>query len=105
VPLLSYSPGAQAWFYAVSLLAVSGLLAAIFWLSSVDRFGKRLAGGALGVLLVTMLIGRDLVVYTGTVQQINFGLYLFTLGLVAAGLWRLRTDVSTVLTQQSTSSD
>lgn len=105
VPLLSYSPGAQAWFYAVSLLAVCALLAAVFWLSSVDSVGRWLAGSALGVLLLTMLIGRDIVVYTETIQQINFGLYLLVLGLVAAGLWRLRTSVTVASVQQSTSSD
>jgi|GEM_PF-5498544 hypothetical protein len=35
-----------------------------------------------------MLIGRDLILYTTTVQLLNFGLYLSLLALVAAGLWR-----------------
>jgi len=74
VPLLEYLPGAQAWYYASSLVA--------------DSLGRRLAGVALGVLLVTMLIGRDLILYTPTVQLLNFGLYLGLLGLVATGLWR-----------------
>ncbi|MFW6321408.1 MAG: COX15/CtaA family protein [Halohasta sp.] len=105
VPLLSYSPGAQAWYYAVSLLAVGALLAAIVWLSPVDRRGTWLAGGALGVLFVTMVIGRDLVVYTTTVQQLNFVLYLLTIGIVAVAGWRLRTDRQAMSTRRSTSSD
>jgi cytochrome c oxidase assembly protein subunit 15 len=40
VPLLSYSPGAQAWFYAVSLLAVGALLAALVWLPTADKPGR-----------------------------------------------------------------
>ena len=89
VPLLQYSPGAQAWYYAVSLVAVVGLLAAVHWLTDVDRLGRQLAGLALGIVVATMLIGRDLIVYTPTVQLLNFGLYVAAVGLVAAGLWRL----------------
>ncbi|MFO7834796.1 MAG: COX15/CtaA family protein [Halohasta sp.] len=105
VPLLSYSPGAQAWFYAVSLLAVGALLAALVWVPAVDRLGRWLAGSALGALLVTMLLGRDLVIYTATVQQVNFALYLLALGLVAAAGWRLREDHPTVPAGQSSTSD
>jgi cytochrome c oxidase assembly protein subunit 15 len=50
-----------------------------------------LAAGALGTLFVSMLLGRDLVVYTATVQRLNFGLYVLTVGLVAVGCWRLFT--------------
>ena len=89
VPLLQYSPGAQAWYYAISLVAVVALLATIHWLTGVDRLGRQLAGLALGIVIGTMLIGRDLVVYTPTVQLLNFGLYVAAVVLVAAGLWRL----------------
>jgi len=105
VPLLSYSPGAQAWFYAVSLVAVGALLAAVVWLSPIDRLGTRLAGGALGVLLVTMLLGRDLVVYTSTVEEINFVLYVLAVSVVAAAGWRLRNNHQPVSTYRSTNSD
>ncbi|MFQ3476129.1 cytochrome oxidase assembly protein [Halonotius sp. F2-221B] len=89
VPLLEYSVGAQAWYYAVSLVAVVGLLATVHWLTGVDRLGRQLAGVALGIVVATMLIGRDLIVYTPTVQLLNFGLYVAAVVLVAAGLWRL----------------
>lgn len=105
VPLLTYSTGAQAWFYAVSLIAVCGLLAAVYWLGGVDPRGRWLAAGALGVLFVTLLLGRDLVLYTTTVQQLNLGLYLLSVGLVAAGLWRLRISSTQPVPQQSTHSD
>src|SRR6056297_65617 len=105
VPLLQYSPGAQAWYYAVSLVAVVALLAAVFWLSTVDRIGARLAGGALAVQFGVMLLGRDLVLYTAVVQRINFALYLLALGIVAAVGWRLRGSMEAIPTGQSTSSD
>jgi len=105
VPLLSYSPGAQAWFYAVSLVAVGALLAAVVWLSPVDQVGVRLAGSALAVLFGTMLLGRDIVLYTDAVRSINFGLYLLCLGLVAVAGWRLRSDVSRLSTQQPIKSE
>ncbi|WP_253736785.1 COX15/CtaA family protein [Halohasta salina] len=105
VPLLNYSPGAQAWFYAVSLLAVGALLAALVWLPAADRLSRRLAGSALAVLLVTMLLGRDLVAYTAAVQRINFALYLLALGLVAAAGWRLREGQQAVPAGRSSTSD
>jgi len=105
VPLLNYSPGAQAWYYAVSLVAVGALLATVFWLSAVDRIGAWLAGGALGVQFGAMLLGRDLVLYTAAVQRINFALYLLALGIVVAVGWRLRGSMETVPTRQSASSD
>ena len=89
VPLLQYSVGAQAWYYAVSLVAVVGLLATVYWLSGVDRRGRMVAGVALGIVVTTMLIGRDLIVYTPTVQLLNFGLYVAAVVLVVAGIWRL----------------
>ncbi len=105
VPLLTYSTGAQAWFYAVSLVAVCGLLAAIYWLDGVDRRGRWLAAGAFGTLFVTLLLGRDLLLYTSTVRQLNFGLYLLTVGLVAVGFWQLRTPPAGPTLQQSAHSD
>ncbi len=89
VPLLSYSTGAQAWFYAVSLVAFVALLAIVLWVGSIDPRSQQLAGVALGVLFVTMLLGRDLVYWTATVQLVNFSLYLGAVGLVGVGLWRL----------------
>ncbi len=105
VPLLTYSTGAQAWFYAVSLVAFFGLLAAVVWLGGVDRIGQYVAASALSVLFVTLLLGRDLVMYTGTIQQLNFGLYLCCVGLAAVGLWRLKTPSETPVSQRSTHSD
>ena len=105
VPLLTYSTGAQAWFYTVSLVAFFGLLAAVVWLDDVDRIARWLAAGALSVLFVTLLLGRDLVMYTGTIQQLNFGLYLLCVGLTAAGLWRIKTPAEQLVSRRSTHSD
>jgi len=105
VPLLSYSTGAQAWFYAVSLVAFFGLLAAVYWLGGVDQIGRWLAASALGVLFVTLLLGRDLVMYTSTIQQLNFGLYLVCIGLTVAGVWRLKTPSDQPVSRRSTHSD
>lgn len=105
VPLLTYSVGAQAWFYAISLVAVAALLAAALWLAPVDRFGSWLARGGLALLFVTMLLGRDLVYYSAAVQRLNFGLYLLTIGIVVAAGWRLRNTVDAVPKRQSSSSD
>lgn len=105
VPLLTYSTGAQAWFYIVSLVAVCGLLAAIYWLGDVDPRGRWLAASAFGVLFVTLLLGRDLVLYTSTIQQLNLGLYLLCVGLAAVGFWRLHTPPAGSTLQQSTHSD
>ena len=73
----------------MSLIAVIGLLATVYWLTGVDRLGRQLAGLALAIIVGTMLIGRDLVAYTPTVQLLNFGLYVAAVVLVAGGLWRL----------------
>ncbi len=88
VPLLSYSPGAQAWYYTLSLVAVVSLLAAVYWADSADRFGQVFAGGALGLVFVTMLLGRDLVMYTAAIQELHLLLYLAAIALSGVGLWR-----------------
>ncbi len=105
IPLFAYSPSAQAWFYAVSLVAFFGLLAAVVWLGGVDRISQWLAAGALVALFGTLLMGRDLMVYTETIQQLNFGLYLLCVGLAAAGFWRLKTPSEPTVPRQSTHSE
>jgi len=89
----------------VSLVAFFGLLAAVYWLGGVDQIGRWLAASALGVLFVTLLLGRDLVMYTSTIQQLNFGLYLVCIGLTVAGVWRLKTPSDQPVSRRSTHSD
>ncbi len=106
IPLLSYSPGAQAWYYTLSLVAFVALLAAVYWAGKADRFGQVFAGSALSLLFVTMLLGRDLVVYTAAVRELHAALYLVAIILAAVGFWRQCTagqaaDVRTLRRQQS----
>lgn len=80
IPLLAYDPGGQAWYFVGSLFAFATLIAAIVW--SDRRLVRGLAGAALASLFVTMLLGRDIVLYGATEQAINVAL----LGLIAAAL-------------------
>jgi cytochrome c oxidase assembly protein subunit 15 len=83
-----YSPAAQALFYAVSLLAIAGLLAATVSLRRGGqdrlRFG---AAGALAFALGHLLLGRDLVFYTPDVRVVNAGLLGLAIVLTAATAW------------------
>ncbi len=105
VPFVTYSPGAQAWFYVAGLLAHLGLLAAIVYATEairsptgrIDavtaRWLRRLAGGAMAFTIATLLLGRDLVLYTAFWQRINLAALLLAIGLAGAASWMIR-DVS-----------
>lgn len=84
----TYSPAAQALFYAVSLLAVVGLLVATV---SLPRAGhNRLRFGAAGSLLFALghlLLGRDLVFYTPDVRVLNVGLLGVAIVLTVGTAW------------------
>lgn len=84
----TYSPAAQALFYAVSLLAVVGLLIATV---SLGRAGhNRLRLGAVGSLLFALghlLLGRDLVFYTTDVRVLNAGLLAVAIVLTIGTAW------------------
>jgi len=82
VPLVTYSPGAQAWYYLLSLAAYAGLLAAAYWAAAAGR--RRVAaaaGGALAAQLAAMLLGRDLLAYTPAVRSANLALVAASLAL------------------------
>lgn len=86
VPLLTYSPGAQAWFYAFALGAHLALLAATTWAFAGGRDRLAAVGaGALAALFATMLLGRDLVLYTTTWETINQGTLLVAVGAALVG--------------------
>lgn len=62
LPLLTYSPGAQGWFYLFALAAGSGLLAAAFWSAQQGEHRVfRACLVALAGLFVTLLLSRDIV--------------------------------------------
>ena len=95
-PLLSYDPWAQAGFYGASLAAFAALMGATRWLGRVDddhggRF--RPATGLAGALtFVAMLLGRDLVYYTPTVELVNAAAVAGAVALVAGVGWALRRE-------------
>lgn len=69
IPLLAYDPGGQAWYFVGSLFAFAALVAAIVWTDV--RLLRGLASIALAGLFVTMLLGRDIVIYGATVRILN----------------------------------
>ncbi len=98
VPLVTYSPGAQAAFYVATLSAHLGLLAVAVSATEgangtvVDAARIRaLAVGSMAFLVVTLLLGRDLVLYTGTWQTVNLLAIAGAVALAAAAAWSVRT--------------
>ena len=99
VPLLTYAPGAQAAFYLAGLSAHLGFVGALVSTTeaihgtavgiqaSTARVVRRLTAGATGAFVVTLLLGRDWVLYTATWQWVN----LLALGaafvLAATAAW------------------
>ncbi len=107
VPLLTYSPGAQAAFYVAGLSAHLGLVATLVVTTeatagrvsglspSTARTIRTLAAGAMVALIATLLLGRDLVLYTPTWQRVT----LVALGaavVLAAGAARTLRDADAV---------
>ena len=104
VPFLTYSPGAQAWFYVAGLTAHLGLIAAVVYATEamggdyadVDaptaRTTRVLAGGALAFLVATLLLGRDLVLYTTFWQQVNLVALGGAVALAAGAVWVVRRE-------------
>ncbi|MFA9516457.1 COX15/CtaA family protein [Halopenitus sp. H-Gu1] len=95
VPLVTYSPGAQAAFYLCSLVGFLGLLAVIVRVPTsalADRDVRRvrvLSMIAIASLFVTLLLGRDLVVYPGFWETTNRVLLAATVLATAAAGWTL----------------
>jgi len=92
IPLAGFGPWMQAAFYLVALATLAVLLGSIRWLGVLDRPRLR-AATTLATLahLGAMVLGRDLVYYTATVQNLNLALALTTLTLVAGTLWSVET--------------
>lgn len=90
-PVSSYGPPEQAAFFAVSLSAFAGLLAATRWLGELGELIPRAATGAAGALLfVGMVLGRDLVVYSAGVRFVNWLVIAAAVALTAGAAWVLR---------------
>lgn len=71
VPLFPYAPAAQATFVGAALAGYASLLAAARWLD--DPASRALAAVAAGAVLVALVLGRDVVLYTGTARLVNAG--------------------------------
>nr|WP_066418613.1 COX15/CtaA family protein [Halorubrum aethiopicum] len=112
VPLLTYSPGGQAAFYVAGLGAHLGLVAALVVATdaidggvpgldaSTARTVRRLAAGSMAALVVTLLLGRDLVLYTVAWQRANLVALAVAFALAAGAARVLRG--SDAVTERST---
>ncbi|MEF8780803.1 MAG: COX15/CtaA family protein [Haloferacaceae archaeon] len=97
VPLLTYSPGAQAWFYGLSLAAYLALLSVVVVTLERDhvpgaRRIRRTVAVAAGLLVATLLLGRDLVYYDAAWQLVNLLALVGAIAAVAAAAWLLVRD-------------
>nr|WP_096391623.1 COX15/CtaA family protein [Halopenitus persicus] len=95
VPLVTYSPGAQAAFYLCSVVGYLGVLALVLRTPTAaipDRTARRvrtLAGVGLAALFVTLLLGRDLVIYPGFWEGVNRILLAVVVVATTAAGWTL----------------
>ncbi|MFB6097097.1 MAG: heme A synthase [Haloferacaceae archaeon] len=88
VPAVEYSPPMQGVFYGLSLVIVAGVLAATVLLGRTALPRLRWAtGGVLGLVIVHLLLGRDLVFYTPVVHELNAAILGAAFGLVAVTTW------------------
>ena len=102
VPFLTYAPPAQAAFYVTGLAGHLGLVATVAYATEAARSGyggldagtagtvRAFAVGSMGALVGTLLLGRDLVLYTATWQQINLVALGVAVALAAGAAWTLR---------------
>jgi cytochrome c oxidase assembly protein subunit 15 len=91
VPVVPYSPGAQAGFYGVALALVATLVASVVWLAETPAARLRLPlGGALAAVFLALLLGRDLVFYTPVWRLLNGALFVVAGVLVGGVVWAVR---------------
>ena len=106
--LVSYTPGTQATFVLASLPVFAALVGAVYWagVAGLDRI--RLATLPVGApLFVKLLLGRNQLIYAGSVRLLNLGILAAAfLGLAAVAWVAYRVDESSGSpTQGFTSSD
>jgi len=102
VPFVTYSPGAQAGFYVTGLAGHLGLVAAIAYATEAVRTGyagldrstaktvRLLAAGSMAALVGTLLLGRDLVLYTAFWQRLNLVALGVAATLAIGAAWTVR---------------
>jgi cytochrome c oxidase assembly protein subunit 15 len=88
LPVVSYAPAAQATFVGVGLAGYASLVAAARWLPDrpVERGLSVLAAAA---LVVALVLGRDLLVYTAQVRLVNAVALAVAVGAAALAAWRV----------------
>lgn len=92
VPLFTYRPTVQGVYFAVSLVAYLAFAAALYWLPSSAGRARTAAAGAWAALVATMLLGRDLLLYTEAVRTANLALVGASLALVGGAVWLVRRE-------------
>ncbi|VTT85715.1 cytochrome-c-aa3 oxidase assembly factor CtaA [Halorubrum sp. DM2] len=102
VPFLNYAPPAQAAFYVTGLAGHLGLVATVAYATEAVRSGydgldadtagtvRALSAGSMAALVGTLLLGRDLVLYTATWERINLVVLGVAVALAAAAALTLR---------------
>ncbi|WP_049906460.1 COX15/CtaA family protein [Halorubrum aidingense] len=117
VPFVTYSPGAQAAFYVTGLAGHLGLVATVAYATEavgsgyagVDRDAvgtvRTLAAGSMAALIVTLLLGRDLVLYTSLWQQFNLVALGVAVALAAGAAWVVRSIDGTQATAEPIAGD
>jgi len=102
VPFLTYAPPAQAAFYVTGLAGHLGLVATVAYATEAIRSGydgldagtagtvRALGAGSMAALVGTLLLGRDLVLYTATWERINLAVLGVAVALAGAAVWSLR---------------
>ena len=88
VPVVSYAPAAQATFVGVGLAGYASLVAAVRWLDG-HPVERALALVAAGAVLVALVLGRDVVVYTQAAEMLNAAALGLAVVLAAFAAWRV----------------
>ena len=117
VPFLTYAPPAQAAFYVTGLAGHLGLVATIAYATEAVRRGydgldagaagtvRALGAGSMAALVGTLLLGRDLVLYTATWQRINLVALGVAAALAAGAAWTLRAPDASGATSEPIGGD
>ncbi|EJN59297.1 COX15/CtaA family protein [Halogranum rubrum] len=105
--LLAYTPGAQATFVLTSLPVFAALVGAVYWAGRAEMDRVRLATyPVVGLVFVHVLLGRDLLIYTGSVRLLNLGVLAAAFLALAGVTWAAyQQEGGPTPTQGLTSSD
>ncbi|SEO66639.1 cytochrome c oxidase assembly protein subunit 15 [Halogranum amylolyticum] len=86
--LLSYTPALQATFVLVSLPVFAALVVAVYWAGVAGLTRERLATlPVVGLVFVHLLLGRDLLIYVGSVRLLNVAVLVAAFLGLAVVVW------------------